>query len=127
MKYLLFQEFDCDTPVDKILLLGYLTAKEYRTQNIHQRNTMLNSKPDWKWCPNNACGRMVKTIAKSGSKVDQEDTVAINCECGLLWCSSCKGEGHWPATCEQAAAYWKLIKKNGEFDYLCKESFNPFK
>ena len=110
-----FQEFDCDTPVDKVILLSYLTPKEYRAQTFHTRNTTLNSQPEWKWCPNTACGRLVKTTCNPGSSSDSDGGgVSINCDCGVLWCSSCKGEGHWPATCEQAAAYWKLIMKNGE-------------
>ncbi|XP_072037935.1 uncharacterized protein [Amphiura filiformis] len=107
-------EFDCKTPVDKVLLLAYLTPKEYRTQSRHHRNTTLNCQPDWTWCPNAACGRLVKMI---GNANHSDAAIAVNCECGLLWCSSCKGEGHWPATCEQAAAYWRLIKRNGTIQW----------
>ncbi len=113
--HFLQQEFNCNTPVDRVLLLTYLSTKEFRAQSLHERNTTLNCQPDWTWCPNTACGRLVKMVGTCKSDIGNDDApMAINCECGLLWCSACKGEGHWPATCEQALAYWKLIKKNGK-------------
>ncbi|XGW26004.1 hypothetical protein V3C99_006984 [Haemonchus contortus] len=41
------------------------------------------------------------------------DYNCAECECGIVWCTECKKEPHWPMTCETAAEWrtrWKCRK-----------------
>lgn len=35
----------------------------------------------------------------------------VRCDCGLVWCFSCKMEGHWPASCEHIKWYKETHKR----------------
>ncbi|VDO43288.1 unnamed protein product [Haemonchus placei] len=48
------------------------------------------------------------------------------CECGIVWCTECKKEPHWPMICETAAEWrtrWKC-RKYAECEN-CQTAFNP--
>ncbi|XP_070559648.1 uncharacterized protein [Ptychodera flava] len=101
-------EYKCTQTVDDVTLMALLPVDQYQVHMQHLRDIKLNSSSNFHWCPSPKCGRVVK-INQSHPR-----SVSVQCDCGKLWCSQCKAEAHWPATCEQAKSYRQLRKDFGD-------------
>ena len=66
-----------------------------RSKNFHQ-------------CPQ--CNKIVEATNTKHPKLLSK-AVPLSCACGARWCSGCWEEPHWPASCADAAAYWKEVKE----------------
>ncbi|XP_072038265.1 uncharacterized protein [Amphiura filiformis] len=96
--------YDCKSAADIVTKMSFMSTSDFFRHLDHMKDAAIRRKTEWQWCPNPKCGRMACVVAGSGS-------VAVNCECGWLWCSLCMQDAHWPATCKQAAGYRKLVKQ----------------
>ncbi|XP_077978497.1 uncharacterized protein LOC144433953 [Glandiceps talaboti] len=102
-------EYKCKEMVDLVTLMSVMTVSQYYNYTRQQSESKLNSKLNYQWCPSSKCGRIVQF-----DQTCQSTSVSVNCDCGKLWCSECKEEAHWPATCDQATTYRDLRKNNGD-------------
>ena len=90
-------------------MMSLLPSKYYLRHHSNQANTALLRQPELHWCPSKHCGRLLRLanqVAASGAG----GVVPVICECGMFWCSECKAEAHWPATCQQAKTYRQEAK-----------------
>ncbi|XP_041458533.1 uncharacterized protein LOC121410477 [Lytechinus variegatus] len=91
-------EYKCTVPVDKVTLMSLVPSKVFSRYHNNQTNSALMLRSELHWCPMPSCGRLLKLS-------NPKRLVSVNCECGTFWCSLCKQEAHWPATCQQAKLY----------------------
>ncbi|XP_063969212.1 uncharacterized protein LOC129281146 isoform X2 [Lytechinus pictus] len=116
--------FKCESVLDKVTLLSLLPDSLVRIHLAHLHDNRINNHPEWKWCPNPKCGRLVQVrdVAwtepggdlSGGPRVRERLLgLPVPCECGVSWCSECKEVAHWPATCKQAEQYHQYMKETG--------------
>ncbi|XP_030834942.1 uncharacterized protein LOC100889560 isoform X2 [Strongylocentrotus purpuratus] len=118
--------FQCESMIDKTTLLSVLPDALTHIHLTRLHDNRINGHPQWKWCPNPKCGRLVqvkeKDQSKTGSKTGLESGpeaserllgVPVPCECGVMWCSECQKAAHWPATCKEAEQHIQHIKDTG--------------
>ena len=43
------------------------------------------------------------------------NNVTVVCDCGHVWCFQCREEGHWPASCDEAKKYRRLMQQGNRF------------
>ncbi|BFZ17743.1 hypothetical protein BsWGS_20782 [Bradybaena similaris] len=86
-------------------ILPYTLVHKWQAQ---VRNRRIDTSPYCRWCPNVACDRVA--VSRSETLKEQFGKV-ITCVCQQCWCGSCQGDPHWPASCDQMAAYRKLLAK----------------
>ncbi|XP_072179644.1 uncharacterized protein [Diadema setosum] len=96
--------YRCTSLVDEVTMMSFLPATFFARHLANKVNTALMLQPELQWCPSPSCGRLL-TVASQKTDVGKGRMVPITCECGSFWCSECKKEAHWPASCEQAEAY----------------------
>ncbi|XP_077865161.1 uncharacterized protein LOC102808906 [Saccoglossus kowalevskii] len=101
-------EYKCGEVVDRVTLMSLMSVHQYNSYIRQQNEAYLNSNDKYQWCPSQTCGRIVKVDCTSTA------AVPVNCVCGRAWCSKCKEEPHWPATCQQAFEYLELRKDKGD-------------
>ncbi|XP_072179634.1 uncharacterized protein [Diadema setosum] len=102
--------YQCTSLVDEVTMMSFLPATFFARHLANKVNTALMLQPELHWCPSPSCGRLLK-VASQKTDVGKGGVVPISCECGSFWCSECKKEAHWPASCEQAEAYRKKAAK----------------
>lgn len=124
----ILQAFQCKSMIDKTTLLSVLPDALTHIHLTRIHDNRINGHPQWKWCPNPKCGRLVqvkeKDQSKTGSKTGLESGpeaaservlgVPVPCECGVMWCSECQEAAHWPATCMQAEQHIQHMKDTGK-------------
>ncbi|XP_071509057.1 uncharacterized protein [Diadema antillarum] len=98
--------YQCTSLVDEVTMMSFLPATFFARHLANKVNTALMLQPELQWCPSPSCGRLL-TVASQKTDVGKGRMIPITCECGSFWCSECKKEAHWPASCEQAEAYRK--------------------
>lgn len=99
------------------MVLVFLGFRSYLQSLQTHQNITLSVSPSLFWCPNPQCGRVVLPKEASSQVVVKQ---RVACPCGELWCSQCRRESHWPATCEQALTYTEALKKNGRHHQIAK-------
>ena len=101
---LLCPEFDCDQRVDNGTLLSLLELNHVIHYLLRCHDNGVQELELAKWCPNSACGRVLK--------VNSLDVKTAFCNCGKRMCFECLNEVHWPANCIDAAAYRQKLLDN---------------
>ncbi|XP_038066873.1 uncharacterized protein LOC119736918 isoform X2 [Patiria miniata] len=132
-------EYKCKTLVDPVTTMAFLSPALFHAHYRRARDTTLARSAECHRCPNALCGRVARLESDSGlssssstsssssssslsssssslsSSISSETLMTkmmtVRCDCGWLWCTECKEEGHWPASCQQASNYRKAMKK----------------
>ncbi|CAH1266253.1 ARIH1 [Branchiostoma lanceolatum] len=107
-------ECECSEVVDDTALMVLLPARLYRRYERRVRNVAVDSNDSLHWCRDSKCGRVV-SVAFAG---EVGDPVPVRCECGSMWCTSCRAEPHWPATCQQAQEHLLELKDRNPLGLL---------
>lgn len=78
----------CRFEVDHITILSILKDKSlYDRWSTFVVNTYVKENILVKWCPTEGCDRAISSSDPRGM---------VRCSgCGVLWCFSCQGDGHW--------------------------------
>ncbi|XP_071490268.1 uncharacterized protein [Diadema antillarum] len=101
--------YQCTSLVDEVTLMSFLPSTFFARHWNSKVNTALMLHPELRWCPSPSCGRLLK-LSSHRTDVGNGVGIPVNCSCGTFWCSECKEEAHWPASCQQAEAYRKEAK-----------------
>ncbi|XP_022081365.1 uncharacterized protein LOC110974212 [Acanthaster planci] len=115
-------EYKCETPVDPVTTMAFLNPAQFHAHYRRCRDTALARSTRHHRCPNALCGRVAQldsadnnstssSTTEGGRARSQDAGMMVRCNCGWLWCTECREEGHWPATCQQAKDYRALMKK----------------
>ena len=83
--------------------MSMVPSKLFSRYHANQTNSALMLRSELHWCPSPVCGRLLRLS-------HTKRVVSVNCDCGTFWCSGCKEEAHWPATCQQAKIYRQKAK-----------------
>ncbi|CAG5121764.1 unnamed protein product [Candidula unifasciata] len=89
-------------------ILPYTLVRHWQNQVISRR---IDSSLYCQWCPNFACD---KVAVSRNEMLKQQFGKVITCVCQQCWCSGCQGDPHWPSSCDQMAAYRKLLTKTNK-------------
>ncbi|XP_031573828.1 uncharacterized protein LOC116307688 [Actinia tenebrosa] len=95
----------CSSKVDDTIIMAIVPAWYNKFLNM-KFNKELETSPNWKWCPENGCKKVIK------AKAPKLDAMTVLCDCGTAWCFKCQQPSHWPATCKES----EVFDKKGE-DY----------
>ena len=99
--------YDCDVMIDVVtmmsLLPGYIISQHQARLNI----IAINRSNEFHICPK--CGTTNKVTNSVSAKFLKKPT-PLSCTCGTWWCSHCKEEPHWPASCSEAEFYRQEVK-----------------
>ena len=99
-------EYDCDREVDLGTLLTLAGAGHVVRFLRRCHDTEVEQQSVTKWCPNPACGAVLK--------VPSNKVKTVTCQCGRKMCFDCLREMHWPAPCKAASDYKKKLVENGD-------------
>lgn len=107
-------EFNCDIRVDDITIMA-LVPNWYSRYITRKINNHMELNPEWQWCPGDQCKLVVKaTTSQNPSLMQQEvrtrSPMPVVCVCGKMWCSQCKEDAHWPASCDEAQKFREKTK-----------------
>ncbi|EDO37844.1 predicted protein [Nematostella vectensis] len=93
----------CDAIIDDTTVMSLVP--ELLEQFIRNKvNMKLCSGQQWQQCEK--CAFYVKLVLPTCIANSTEVPVHVVCRCGNTWCSRCKDEPHWPASCSQAERFW---------------------
>ena len=98
-------EYDCDQEVDLATLLTMVGVGHVIRFLRRCHDTEVEQQSVTKWCPNPACGAILK--------VPSNKVKTVTCQCGRNLCFDCLKEMHWPAPCKAASEYKKKLVENG--------------
>ncbi|KAH9498382.1 hypothetical protein Btru_008137 [Bulinus truncatus] len=70
----------------------------------------IETSPYCNWCPSDTCQNVAMSLS---TPLKQQFGRPVTCSCGHSWCGNCQDTPHWPASCDQVAAYKKLLEKAG--------------
>lgn len=99
-------EFNCDSPVDPVTLMSLVPSKISSFHWQQKISSMVALDKHLHWCPITDCTRVAK-LSGALPNMASSGGLSIICDCGSFWCSKCKQDAHWPATCNQADTYRK--------------------
>ena len=101
-------EYECNTVVDSITVMS-LIPSWYGKHTSRVVGRKLESSPVWRWCPYDRCSLAVKALPHPSSfdGNNRPGSMPVVCGCGNIWCFSCQGKAHWPASCQQAKHFRK--------------------
>ncbi|XP_013401831.1 uncharacterized protein LOC106167576 [Lingula anatina] len=108
--------YKCSELVDPATVLCLVPLPAYQLLEQRTRELAVDTSPHLAWCPNPKCGRTVQ-VQRTQAFLGQ--TPCVGCDCGATWCFDCHEEAHWPATCDLAANYQKILKQNGHTGKNC--------
>ena len=100
----------CRTLIDDVTLV-FLVPSWYSRHLERKLDSLMETSPDWKWCPADRCKLIAKTTALQCTSRVQEvpgtmiQSVPVICSCGNMWCFKCQEDAHWPATCNEAHVF----------------------
>lgn len=99
-------EYDCTNEIDYGTLLSLIDINHVLKYLRYCHDTDIDQKAETKWCPNSACGAVLK--------VPTSQVKTVSCHCGKKICFECLEESHWPAPCNAVAAYRRKVAGNGD-------------
>ena len=99
-------EYDCDKEIDMGTLISLADINHIVRYLRRCHDTEVEQQSVTKWCPNPACGAVVK--------VPSSHVKTVTCQCGRKMCFDCLGDMHWPAPCDAASAYRQKLAENGD-------------
>ncbi|XP_033745988.1 uncharacterized protein LOC117331395 isoform X1 [Pecten maximus] len=102
-------QYSCRCPVGYDILFTVSNLQTLEGMFRRQISSHVEKDPNSRWCPNEACGRVIKYI-----KTGQNTNVA--CECGTCFCFDCLQSVHWPLSCRDYDKYLEKLKDNGHID-----------
>ena len=100
----------CDTVMDETTLKCLVPATQVRSWQARLRDRLLQTSNFTSWCPDGQCGHIA---VSSRAPLKKQFGSPLVCSCSRHWCSNCQEDPHWPASCDQMAAYKKLLSKTG--------------
>ncbi|XP_076102000.1 uncharacterized protein LOC143071525 isoform X3 [Mytilus galloprovincialis] len=107
-------EHGCKETVAEAVLLTFINVFEVLSLKRRDHDLKLQAS-DAKWCPNPNCCRVITVT-------NPEKAKDVACICGTHICFQCLQPPHWPVPCDNAPAYWKKLKMNGD-DITISETF----
>ncbi|GFO33110.1 E3 ubiquitin-protein ligase arih1 [Plakobranchus ocellatus] len=100
----------CSVLLNQTTLISLMPHAVVSAWRARLKDRSLQASEYANWCPDGRCG---KVAVSSKTPLKKQFGVPLMCACLTCWCSNCQGEPHWPASCEQMAAYKKLLAKTG--------------
>ncbi|RUS89007.1 hypothetical protein EGW08_003254 [Elysia chlorotica] len=105
----------CDAVLDETTLKTLAPVSMVTLWQARLRDRLLQSSQHTSWCPHARCGHVA---ISRGTPLKKQFGSPLVCRCLRSWCSNCQEDPHWPVSCDQMAAYKKLLSKAGKDSYL---------
>ncbi|RUS89008.1 hypothetical protein EGW08_003255 [Elysia chlorotica] len=100
----------CDAVLDETTLKTLAPVSMVTLWQARLRDRLLQSSQHTSWCPHARCGHVA---ISRGTPLKKQFGSPLVCRCLRSWCSNCQEDPHWPVSCDQMAAYKKLLSKAG--------------
>lgn len=92
----------CNTLCNESIFKEIVDKETYKKYNKYLINSFIDDNPDFKWCPNPSCGKIV-TMKTSLLK-------SVKCSCGTSFCFKCGDCAHDPLDCSMLLDWRKKCK-----------------
>ncbi|KAL8602865.1 hypothetical protein ACOMHN_050137 [Nucella lapillus] len=96
--------YDCQEKVPVGMLLSVAPLNTVEKVLNRQEGVRIGASSTDKWCPNEACGRVI-SLQPSSCREELQFQQDVVCDCGSHVCFHCLQPAHWPASCTQAQQY----------------------
>jgi len=91
----------CKSRVGPSFFKKFLSKEEYIRYKKFWLIAFVDNSKRFEWCPNPGCSFIIEAVLSKN--------IEVTCDCGFIFCFTCKNEGHVPVNCE---GYKKWQEKN---------------
>eukprot|EP00727_Mastigamoeba_balamuthi_P014264 m51a1_g9460 putative mitogen-activated protein kinase kinase kinase 3-like (2820) ;mRNA; f:513979-524589 len=99
----------CFVMLDDEHVSDFVGDHSYEVYSRMIQDSFVDDNPTARWCPSvPPCGRCIVVDAPLG----EMSTIEVQCTCGEEFCWHCRGEPHFPASCELVRLWKERLEKD---------------